>query len=288
MSAIYLNGERVPRERAVISVYDHGFLYGDGVFEGLRFYSGRVFKLREHLERLEESARHIHLVIPGTLDTLANDVEATVLASGMSDGYVRLIVTRGVGNLGLDPRSCPVPQVIIIADGISLYPVEMYEKGMEIVTASTIRNHPNALNPRIKSLNYLNNILAKLEAIRAGVPEAIMLNHMGEVAECTADNIFVVEKGRLRTPPRNAGILAGITRATVLDLARASGIDTLEETLTRHDVYTSDEMFLTGTGAEIIPVTKVDGRPIGNGLPGPVTRSLRGKYHDLVRNAGNS
>ena len=195
MSAIYLNGERVPRERAVISVYDHGFLYGDGVFEGLRFYSGRVFKLREHLERLEESARHIHLVIPGTLDTLANDVEATVLASGMSDGYVRLIVTRGVGNLGLDPRSCPVPQVIIIADGISLYPVEMYEKGMEIVTASTIRNHPNALNPRIKSLNYLNNILAKLEAIRAGVPEAIMLNHMGEVAECTADNIFVVEKG---------------------------------------------------------------------------------------------
>ncbi len=288
MSAIYLNGERVPRERAVISVYDHGFLYGDGVFEGLRFYSGRVFKLREHLERLEESARHIHLVIPGTLDTLASDVEATVLASGMSDGYVRLIVTRGVGNLGLDPRSCPTPQVIIIADGISLYPVEMYEKGMEIVTASTIRNHPNALNPRIKSLNYLNNILAKLEAIRAGVPEAIMLNHMGEVAECTADNIFVVEKGRLRTPPRNAGILAGITRATVLDLARASGIETFEETLTRHDVYTADEMFLTGTGAEIIPVTRVDGRPIGNGSPGPVTRGLRGKYHELVRNAGTS
>jgi branched-chain amino acid aminotransferase len=283
VSAIFLNGELVPRDRAVVSVYDHGLLYGDGVFEGLRFYNHKVFKLREHLDRLEESARHIHLVIPGTPDSLARDVEACVKASGMADGYVRLVVTRGVGNLGLDPRSCPKPQVFIIADAISLYPAEMYEKGMEIVTASTIRNHPNALNPRIKSLNYLNNIMAKLEAIRAGVPEAIMLNHVGEVAECTADNIFVIERGRLRTPPRSAGILAGITRATVIDLARQAGIIVAEETLTRHDVYAACEMFLTGTGAEIIPVTKVDGRPIGTGSPGPVTRRLREKYHELVR-----
>ncbi|MFM7113982.1 MAG: branched-chain-amino-acid transaminase [Planctomycetota bacterium] len=283
MSAIFLNGELVPRERAVVSVYDHGLLYGDGVFEGLRFYGGKVFKLREHLDRLEESARHIHLVIPSTMDALARDVEACVKASGMADGYVRLVVTRGVGNLGLDPRSCPRPQVIIIADAISLYPAEMYEKGMEIVTASTIRNHPNALSPRVKSLNYLNNIMAKLEAARAGVPEAIMLNHVGEVAECTADNIFVVERGRLRTPPRSAGILAGITRATVIDLARQASVPFAEETLTRHDIFAASEMFLTGTGAEIIPVTKVDGRPIGDGSPGPVTRLLRGKYHELVR-----
>lgn len=283
MPAIFLNGDLVPREAAVVSVYDHGLLYGDGVFEGLRFYNRKVFRLREHLERLEESARHIHLVIPASRESLARDVEACVKASGMADGYVRLVVTRGAGNLGLDPRSCPTPQVIIIADAISLYPPAMYEKGMEIITASTIRNHPNALNPRVKTLNYLNNIMAKLEAIRAGVPEAIMLNTLGEVAECTADNIFVVERGTVRTPPRSAGILAGITRATVIELARQAGFPVAEEAITRHDVYAACEMFLTGTGAEIIPVTTVDGRPIGGGSPGPVTARLRALYHDLVR-----
>jgi branched-chain amino acid aminotransferase len=207
----------------------------------------------------------------------------TVAANKREDGYIRLVVTRGVGNLGLDPRSCPNPQVIIIVDGISLYPKEMYENGMEIVTASTIRNHPNALNPRIKSLNYLNNIMGKLEAIRAGVPEALMLNHFGEIAECTADNIFIVSKGILRTPHKNAGILEGVTRNTVLDLARENGIPVEETTLTRHDLFTSEECFLTGSGAEIIPVTNCDNRVIGSGKPGAITLKLIAAFFKLVR-----
>lgn len=280
---VYINGQLVEHEKATIHVYDHGFLYGDGVFEGLRIYAGKVFKLREHLLRLFESAAHICLGIPLSLEELTLAVEHTVAANKRDDGYIRLIVTRGVGNLGLDPSSCSKPQVIIIVDGISLYPREMYEKGMEIVTASTIRNHPNALNPRIKSLNYLNNILAKLEAIRAGVPEALMLNHLGEIAECTADNIFLVSKGVLQTPHKNAGILEGITRATVLDLAREQRISIEETVLTRHDLYTAQECFLTGSGAEIIPVTKCDNRLIGSGTPGPVTLKLIQAFFKLVR-----
>ncbi len=280
---VYINGQLVEHEKATIHVYDHGFLYGDGVFEGMRIYSGKVFKCREHLERLYESASHICLDIPLSMDQMVLAVEQTVAANKRDDGYIRLVVTRGVGNLGLDPRSCVKPQVIIIVDGISLYPTEMYEKGMEIITASTIRNHPNALNPRIKSLNYLNNILGKLEAIRAGVPEALMLNHLGEIAECTADNIFLVSHGVLLTPHKNAGILAGITRGTVLDLAREQQISIEETVLTRHDLYTAEECFLTGSGAEIIPVTKCDNRTIGSGTPGPITLKLIRAFFRLVR-----
>jgi branched-chain amino acid aminotransferase len=280
---VYLNGQFVEHENAKVHVYDHGFLYGDGVFEGLRIYGGKVFKLHEHLVRLYESAAHICLQIPLTIEEMTKAVVDSVAANKREDGYIRLVVTRGVGNLGLDPRSCPNPQVIIIVDGISLYPKEMYENGMEIVTASTIRNHPNALNPRIKSLNYLNNIMGKLEAIRAGVPEALMLNHFGEIAECTADNIFIVSKGILRTPHKNAGILEGVTRNTVLDLARENGIPVEETTLTRHDLFTSQECFLTGSGAEIIPVTKCDNRVIGSGKPGAITLKLIAAFFKLVR-----
>lgn len=280
---VYLNGEMVPHEQATVHVYDHGFLYGDGVFEGLRIYSGKVFKLREHLERLYESANHICLTIPLSLAEMEFAVKKTVDANKLEDGYIRLVVSRGKGNLGLDPRSCPKPNVIIIVDTISLYPSEMYERGMEIITASTIRNHPNALNPRIKSLNYLNNILAKIEAIRAGVPEALMLNQNGEIAECTADNIFLIKRGKLLTPHINAGILEGVTRNTVLDLAAKDGIPTSECILTRHDLYTADECFLTGSGAEIVPVTKCDDRVIGNGHPGPITKRLITSFFQLVR-----
>jgi len=282
MAAISVNGKLVNRADAVVSVYDHGFLYGDGVFEGIRVYNSKVFKHREHIDRLYESARAILLEIPMTPEALIQSVEQTVRAFGKPEGYIRLVITRGPGNLGIDPRKCE-PQVVIIVDDIQLYPKELYESGLEIITAATIRNHNNALNPRIKSLNYLNNILAKLEAIRAGCLEAIMLNTRGEVAECTADNIFIVKDGVLKTPPPDAGILLGITRNTILDLARADRIPTQECVVTRHDVYTADECFLTGTGAEVIPVVKVDARPIGTGKPGPMTRQLRERYQALVR-----
>jgi branched-chain amino acid aminotransferase len=282
MAAISVNGKLVNRADAVVSVYDHGFLYGDGVFEGIRVYNGKIFKHREHIDRLYESARAILLEIPMTPEALIQSVEQTVRAFGKPEGYIRLVITRGPGNLGIDPRKCE-PQVVIIVDDIQLYPKELYESGLEIITAATIRNHNNALNPRIKSLNYLNNILAKLEAIRAGCLEAIMLNTRGEVAECTADNIFIVKDGVLKTPPPDAGILLGITRNTILDLARADRIPTQECVVTRHDVYTADECFLTGTGAEVIPVVKVDARPIGTGRPGPMTRQLRERYQALVR-----
>lgn len=282
MAAIYLNGKLVNPEDAKVSVYDHGFLYGDGVFEGIRVYNNKIFRHREHIDRLYESARAIMLEIPMTPEEMMQAVEQTVRAFGKPDGYIRLVISRGPGNLGIDPRNCK-PQVIIIVDDIQLYPVELYESGLEIITASTIRNHNNALNPRIKSLNYLNNILAKIEAARAGCLEAIMLNTKGEVAECTADNIFLVKRGELRTPPRDAGILEGITRNTVMELARAAGIPVSECATTRHDVYTADEIFLTGTGAEVIPVVKVDDRVIGTGKPGPITRQLRERYQALVR-----
>jgi branched-chain amino acid aminotransferase len=280
---IYINGEYFSKEDAKISVYDHGLLYGDGVFEGLRSYSGKVFRLHEHLVRLWESARAIALEIPMTMEDLARDVQATVAKNNIKDGYVRLVVTRGSGALGLDPNKCSNPQIIIIADSIALYPEKFYSEGLELITASTIRNHPAALSPRIKSLNYLNNIMAKIEGLRAGCVEAVMLNHKGEVAECTGDNIFIVKHGRLLTPPIDAGILEGITRNAVLELARDAGIETAEVAMTRHDLFVADECFLTGSAAEVIPAVKLDGRVIGNGKPGPVTLKLNALFKELVR-----
>ena len=280
---IYINGKLFDKADAKISVYDHGFLYGDGVFEGIRIYEGKVFRLREHIDRLYETARHIKLEIPMSRQQLSDAVNSTVKANAKKNGYIRLVISRGAGTLGLDPRKTTDPQTIIIVDDISLYPPELYENGMEIATVATIRNHPNAVNPRIKSLNYLNNILAKIEAIQAGCMEALMLNHKGEVAECTGDNIFLVKRGELRTPPVDAGILEGITRTAVMELARAAGIGVREMALTRHDVYAADECFLTGTAAEVIPVVKCDSRPIGTGKPGPITKQLRERFQQLTR-----
>ena len=280
---IYINGKLYDKADAKISVYDHGLLYGDGVFEGIRVYEGKVFRLAEHVERLYDSARSIRLEIPMTREQMAHAVNDTVTANSKRNGYIRLLVTRGAGYLGLDPRKATNPQIIIIVDDITLYPPELYENGMEIATVSTIRNHPNALNPRIKSLNYLNNILAQIEAVQAGCFEALMLNHKGEVAECTGDNIFIVKRGVLKTPPPDAGILEGVTRGAVLELARAAKIPVQENALTRHDVYTADECFLTGTAAEVVPVVKCDGRALGTGRPGPITRQLRERFHQLVR-----
>lgn len=283
---VYISGKLYDKEDARISVYDHGLLYGDGVFEGIRSYGGNVFRLKQHLDRLYASARAIRLEIPMSAEAMAAAVIDTLKVNGITDGYIRLVVTRGAGYLGLDPRKTSNPQVIIITDHIELYSPELYEKGMAIVTASTIRNHPNALSPRIKSLNYLNNILAKIEGVDAGAPEALMLNINGEVAECTGDNIFVVRQGAILTPPTDAGILEGITRETVMDLAREAGRPVREVSLTRHDVYTADECFLTGTAAEVVPVVKCDGRAIGNGQPGPITRELRQQFMELTRARG--
>jgi branched-chain amino acid aminotransferase len=280
---IYINGQFYDKPDAKISVYDHGLLYGDGVFEGIRIYSGKAFRLKEHVARLFESARSIKLEVPISQEAMAKAINDTIAINNKHDGYIRPIVTRGAGSLGLDPRKCSDPQVIVIVDDISMYPQEMYENGMEIATVSTIRNHPNAVNPRIKSLNYLNNILAKIEGIQAGCLESLMLNHKGEIAECSGDNIFLVKRGVLRTPPIDAGILEGITRNAVMDLARAAKVPVEEIALTRHDVYNADECFLTGTGAEVIPVIKCDGRPIGTGKPGPITKQLRERYQVLVR-----
>ena len=282
MPRVYINGKLFDKDDAKVSVYDHGLLYGDGVFEGIRVYNSKVFKHDEHLARLYESAKHIALEIPMSIGDLKKAVEDTVKANGLTEGYIRLVVTRGPGNLGLDPRGCK-PNVIVIADTISLYPKELYETGLKIVTASLIRNHPNALNPRIKSLNYLNNILAKIEAIRAGCLEALMLNHKGEVAECTGDNVFVIKGGVIRTPPTDAGILEGVTRNLAIELARAANIPLFEATLTRHDIYAADECFLTGTAAEVIAVTECDGRVIGSGRQGAVTKQLREAFIRLTR-----
>ena len=280
---IFMNDRLVPEEEAKVSVFDHGLLYGDGVFEGLRSYSGRVFRLDAHLDRLWASARAISLEIPLAKDVVAKAVNDTLAANKLIDGYVRLVITRGAGSLGLDPNRTKNPQVIVIADTISLYPREFYEKGLRIVTAATQRVHSAALSPRIKSLNYLNNIMAKLEGLQAGCVEALMLNHKGEVAECTGDNVFVVRSGSLLTPPPDAGILEGITRGAVMDLARAAGIACHEATLTRYDLYTADECFLTGTAAEVIPVVEIDGRKVGSGTPGPITARLTADFHTLVR-----
>ncbi len=280
---IYINGKLFDKPDAKISVYDHGLLYGDGVFEGIRIYGGKVFKLKEHVARLFDSARAIKLEIPLSQDAMAQAIQFTVEANKKKDGYCRPLVTRGAGTLGIDPSRCSEPQVIIIVDDISLYPAEMYDEGMEIATVATIRNHPNALNPRIKSLNYLNNVLAKIEGQLAGCLESLMLNHKGEIAECSGDNIFLVKNGILRTPSIESGILEGITRNTVMDLARAAQIRVEAIPLTRHDVYTADECFLTGSAAEVIPVVKCDSRPIGSGKPGPMTKQIRDAYLKLVR-----
>ncbi len=280
---IYISGKLYEKEDAKISVYDHGLLYGDGVFEGLRSYSGNVFRLEQHLRRLWDSAKAIRLEIPLSIADMQTAIYDTLAENGLKDAYIRLIVTRGAGSLGLDPNRTSHPQVIIITDHISLYPPELYRQGLEIITASTQRSHPAALSPRIKSLNYLNNILAKIEGLQAGCNEALMLNHKGEVAECTGDNIFLVRDGLLRTPPTDAGILEGITRQAVIELAQTAGIAFRESPLTRHDVYVADECFLTGTAAEVIPVVKVDSRPIGSGKPGPITNDLRDRFHKLAR-----
>ena len=280
---IHLNGQLVDKEQGVVSVYDHGLLYGDGVFEGIRVYSSKVFKHEEHIDRLYESALAIRLEIPISKSEMIDAVNETVAANGIVDGYVRLIITRGAGSLGLDIRRTSNPQVIVIADTISLYPEELYESGLKIITASTVRNHPSALSPRIKSLNYLNNILAKIEGTDAGTLEALMLNHNGEVAECTGDNIFIVKNGILKTPPTNAGILEGVTRNLVIDLAREAGITVVETSLLKHDIYVADECFLTGTAAEVIAVVDLDGRPIADGKPGEVTKKLRKRFQEYVR-----
>ncbi len=280
---VYLNGKLVDKQKATVSVYDHGLLYGDGVFEGIRSYAGKVFRLQEHLDRLWCSAKAIWLEIPISKEEMAKAIEETLAENRIEDGYIRVVVTRGCGTLGLDPDKCSDPQVIVIADYISLYPEEVYRKGLEIITVSTVRNHPAALSPRIKSLNYLNNILAKIEGKQAGCVEALMLNHKGEVAECTGDNIFLVRDGVLLTPPNEAGILEGVTRALVIELAREAGIEVRQVPLTKHDVYIADECFLTGTAAEVVSVVKVDARTIGDGTPGPITRQLAESFRKLTR-----
>ena len=280
---VYINGTLYDKADAKISVYDHGLLYGDGVFEGIRSYGGRAFRLEEHLDRLWESAQAIWLEIPISRDEMTAAINETLLANEFIDGYIRLIVTRGAGTLGLDPNKTADPQVIVIADTIALYPDEYYENGLDIVTVATQRNHPAALDPRIKSLNYLNNILAKIEGLRAGCVEALMLNHDGEVAECTGDNIFLVRGGALATPPTTAGILAGITRGVVIELAQGAGLAVHEDPLSRRDVYVADECFLTGTAAEVVPVVRIDDRVIGDGKPGPVTRDLMQRFRELTR-----
>ncbi len=280
---IYIDGNYFGKEDAAISVYDHGLLYGDGVFEGIRIYNSRVFKLDEHLQRLFKSAAAILLEIPMTREEMKQAVLETVVKNRRTDGYIRLVVTRGKGNLGIDPAKCGKASVIIIVDGIELYPEELYSKGIAIVTASTRRLPPDGIDPRIKSLNYLNNILAKIEARQAGCPEAVMLNQEGFVAECTADNIFLIYSGVLQTPAPGWGALGGITRSVVLDLAAAAGMTIRETVLTRYDLYTGDECFLTGTGAEIIPVVSIDGRRIGTGKPGPGTEKLKKEFEQYVR-----
>ena len=283
---IFIDGQYFGEQDAKVSVFDHGLLYGDGVFEGIRAYNGRVFKLKEHIDRLFYSAKAILLNLPMSHGEICKAVVATCRENAIRDGYIRLVVTRGVGTLGLNPNRCKRPSVIVIADKVQLYPQEYYERGLDIVTVPTTRNLHSALNPAIKSLNYLNNILAKIEANNAGCEEAIMLNSEGYVAECTADNVFLVKGNDLMTPPLSAGALYGITRGVVMELARQSGLHVTEPNITRYDLFNADECFITGTGAEVVPVVKVDGRVVGSGSPGPRTRELVKKYHDLVQSSG--
>jgi len=283
---VYVNGKLVPSEKAKISVFDHGLLYGDGVFEGIRTYNNRVFMLDEHILRLYRSAQAIALVIPMKKAEIAKAVVQTCKANRTANGYVRLVVTRGIGTLGLSPYNCRERQIIIIAADIQLYPKHFYKEGLKVVTAGTIRNHPEAVSPCIKSLNYLNNVLAKIEAINAGVEEVIMLNTHGYVAEASGDNVFIFKGNQLLTPPLSAGVLEGVTRDVVMGLARQDGFEVRESVLTRYDLYNADEMFLTGTGAEIISVVEMDRRRIGTGKPGPHTMELTARFHEFARREG--
>ena len=282
---VYLNGKFVDESKAVVSVFDHGLLYGDGVFEGIRSYDGLIFKLREHIARLFESAHTLMLRIPLSQAECVAVVKQSLRINQLRDAYIRFVVTRGEGDLGLDPRKCAQPTVFVIADRIELYPKKLYEQGLELITVATQRNVPEALNPQIKSLNYLNNILAKIEAINAGYEEAIMLSHSGYVTECTGENIFLVKGKRLLTPPPYIGVLRGITRRTVMELGVKQRLDVREELLTRHDLFNADEVFLTGTAAEIVPVVKIDGRVIGGGTPGSATKKLQHAFRALTRRA---
>ena len=284
---IYLNGQLIDKKDAKVSVFDHGFLYGDGVFEGVRSYGCSIFRLNEHIDRLFESAHSIMLEIPLSKKEMKQAVIKTIKANGLKDGYIRIVVSRGQGDLGLDPRKCKGNEtVVIIAGKISLYSKDLYDKGMEIITVPTTRNLCEALNPQIKSLNYLNNILAKIEAINSGCQEALRLDHLGYVAECTGDNIFVVKRGELYTPPQCMGSLRGVTRAAVLDIAKGKKIPTHEHVLTRHEVYISEECFLTGTAAEIVPVIKVDGRAIGAATPGKITKTIMKEFKKIIKTEG--
>lgn len=283
---IYINGKFYAKEKAMVSVFDHGLLYGDGVFEGIRTYNNRVFMLEEHIERLYASAHAIALDIPISRAKMTEDVVRVCKMNKTSNGYVRLIITRGVGTLGLNPFTCKKPQIIIIASKIQLYPQELYEKGLKVITSGTIRNHPEAINPKIKSLNYLNNILAKIEAINNGVLEVIMLNHLGHVSEASGDNIFIINGQTLMTPPTSSGALDGVTRNVVMNIALECGLQVKEQVLTRYDLYNASEMFLTGSAAEIVSVVEYDKRTIGNGKPGRITKKLRQKFIELTMSSG--
>jgi branched-chain amino acid aminotransferase len=283
MAKIWLDGQLVDKDQAKISIFDHGLLYGDGVFEGIRVYSGKIFKFAEHLKRLYESAKVIRLEIKLTVDELADATQKTVEANNIDDGYIRLVVTRGVGDLGLNPFFCKHSTIFIIADHIQLYSEKLYKEGMKVVSASTVRNHPLSIPPQVKSLNYLNNILAKIEAIDAGADETIMYNHQGYVAEASGDNVFIVKDGVIYTPPPQSGSLPGITRAVVMNIAMQENIEVIEKDLTRYDLYTADEFFLTGTAAEVIGVVEADSRVIGDGKPGPITELLRKKFFEYAR-----
>ncbi len=285
-SMIFIDGKFYSQADAKISVFDHGLLYGDGIFEGIRFYNGRVFRLEEHLDRLWDSARSICLEVPMSKREMTEALLETVRQNDLRDGYIRLLVTRGVGNLGLNPAQCETPSVIIIAATITLYPEAMYQNGLTVVTVATRRTNPAALNPAVKSLNYLNNVMARIEANLAGADEALMLNDAGNVAECTADNVFVIKRGQIFTPPITAGALRGITRSVVFEIAAELTVKITEADITRHDVFIADECFLTGTAAEIIPVIKADGRPIGNGKPGPITARMIARFRQLTRESG--
>ena len=280
---VWINDGLVDEAEAKVSVFDHGLLYGDGVFEGIRVYDGRVFEHQAHIERLFRSAVAIRLPVACDVPTLMEQVQTTVEANDISDGYVRLVLTRGIGTLGLNPLICRQSQVIIIADSIELYPAQLYEEGLKVISANTMRNHPLSISPQIKSLNYLNNIIGKLEALDRDMLEAIMYNHLGYVAEATGDNVIVVRNGVIITPPSSAGALEGITRDVVLRLARQSGYEVRIENLTRFDLYAAEEIFLTGTAAEVIGIVEIDGRIVGNGKPGPITRELRDKFEEYVR-----
>ncbi len=285
-SKVYINGELFDRDQAKISVFDHGLLYGDGVFEGIRSYDGLIFKLKEHLDRLFESARAIMLEVPLSKKEITKAIIKTLKANGLRDAYIRLVVTRGEGDLGLDPRKCSKPTIFIITDKITLYPRKLYEDGLELVTVATQRNITEALNPQIKSLNYLNNILAKIEAANSGASEALMLNSDGHVVECTGDNIFIVKDDELLTPPCWLGALRGITRGAIIGIAKELKIGFREAIMTRHDLFCADEAFLTGTAAEVIPVVKIDGRTIGDGRPGKLTLKLTKEFRRLTRTDG--